>query len=104
MIKSYTIQETIEYDKKDWSKNGKSGTLYNCGIKIDDNWFRGTLFDEKALARFQTFKAGDNVALDFEAREYNGKTYHNWKLPRESDLMSHRLDALEARVKALENK
>lgn len=43
-------------------------------------------------------KQGDTIEGEVLSREYNGKTYYDFKLPRKEDLLERRIEALEKAV------
>lgn len=97
MKKTITI-EKLTFQDIHSEKTGKDYT--KCNIKTTNGeWISGF---KSALT--DTFVEGDTVELEVEEKQYNGKTYLNFKSPSKYDMLEARIDRIEDFLKRLKDK
>lgn len=83
-----TVLKDNKSGKKDWAKNGKSGTYtwFACGAQFaehGDKWFNGFVndFDLKAFGvQYPSEMKGKTVEVELSQEEYQGKTQDKFKI------------------------
>ena len=92
-MKTITPQQ-VSINEKQYKdkKTGQMKSLWNIGLKDNNVWYNGAVFNKEETEQFQE---GKTIKLETFEEEYNGKMYKKFKPPKE-------IDVLKARVKALE--
>jgi len=80
--------------------NTKFGVKQKTGVMFKET---GDIWHDIWKAKNQ-LKEGQVLEGTRESREYNGKIYWDFKLPKKDEVASIKTDALEKRVKILEDK
>lgn len=94
----YTIEQISIKESKEWSKNGKSGTYWPIGLRILGNWCNTTVWNESALERFKTLKAGDKILGRIEDNSPYGDKFVE---ATETDILKIELNELKQTVNNL---
>lgn len=92
--------ETVNVgETKTGSKNGKDWTLWPIGLKINDKWVNGAVFNQDEVTRLQEASdKGEVIALDFFQDEYNGQKQNKFRFPKKIDELEDRIAKLEKAV------
>ena len=89
----------FQKDKNDQPLIGKTGKPYErCILQTEKGSLSGF-----GSAATHNLKEGDEIELEITSKDYNGKTYLNFKLP-DQRVTKFDLLALETRIEALERK
>ena len=102
---SEPILKTVTLDKIDCkeTKTAKNGKLYcSVGIVVKDKWYNGLMWGGNIDLANQ-WKPKDELMLVFFQEEYEGKTYSKFKIPTKTDLLSVRMDNMEAEIKLIKD-
>jgi len=88
---------------REGEKNGRKWK--NWSLKLDDGRYYST-FNEEFMSKL---KEGDFIEFEYEEKEYikkdGGKGIaKNIFIPKDTDILTQRVEVLEAKVKALEGK
>jgi hypothetical protein len=99
----YTIKDVKLTNKEgqEFFTNTKYGRKQKLAIQVEekpDLWLWG--FYNITNSRWEK---GDQVEIEITSREFNGKTYHDFRMPPQT-VSREEFQALVARVKALESK
>ena len=79
--------------------NTKNGLKQQFSIKVEgnDNYLSGF-----CNAVTDSWKVGDNVEIVISSREYNGKTYYNFNLPKKGEISNDKLEHILTKLSRLQ--
>lgn len=87
MIKKITIKATNNQGPKEFQGRKGPYTKHRFSIQDETGKWYGSLLNDKELETVLQWKQGDQITIKEESREYNGKTYWDFRIPTETDLL-----------------
>lgn len=105
----YLIESVKVGEEKKWSKNNKSGTYYNVGLKIKGEWYNNNIFDKEFVNELKNSLNKEVNVILFEEEyrgnneELKGKKFKKFKKPTMTDLMCEHIKLMNSKIKKLES-